>query len=509
MRVRARSSSSSQRKRSVAETAKPSTELRLRLERGSPRPGQADVLLIPVAEGGVKAALPKLGARLSRVVGKRVRDCDFRARADEVLTHHGDSTLVLLGLGAAPGVDAYRRAGARGRQEAERARARRVQAWIGDAAKKAELPAAFCEGFLLAGYRFRRYASGPGGRVTAQSLAVRGDATPSTADFDAAIAYVRAAVTEVFRARDLINEPPSVATPRYLAAQAEALAREVKGLEVDAWEPKRLVREQMNGILAVSRGSREEPRLITLRWAPAGARRKVALVGKAVTFDSGGLSLKPPKSMETMKYDMAGGAAVMGAVAAAARLRLPVEVTGYVCATENLPGGQAQKPGDVIRFANGRTVEVLNTDAEGRLILADGLILASRTRPEAIVDLATLTGACRVALGPLFAAVMGNQQPLVDALVEAGRRAGENLWQLPLVPEYREDLKSPIADLKNVGGEAGSIIGGLFLQNFVDGVPWAHLDIAGPAFTEKDLPQAPRGGTGFGVRLLLRYLAGA
>jgi leucyl aminopeptidase len=460
---------------------------------------------VPVAEGAVKAALAKLGARVSRVLGRRVRDCEFRGRPDEVLTHHGDSTIVLLGLGAAPGVDAFRRAGARGRQEAERARARRVQAWLGDAARNGDVAAAFCEGFVLAGYRFRRYTSGPASR--AQSLAVRTEA--ASPGFGDALEYVQAAVTEVFRARDLVNEPPSVATPRYLAAQAEALSREIKGLEVDAWEPKRLVREQLNGILAVSRGSREEPRLITVRWAPPGARRKVALVGKAVTFDSGGLSLKPPKSMETMKYDMAGGAAVMGAVAAAARLELPVEVTAYVPATENLPGGLAQKPGDVIRYANGRTVEVLNTDAEGRLILADALILASRTRPDAIVDLATLTGACRVALGPLFAAVMGNQQALVDALVEAGKRAGENLWQLPLVPEYREDLKSPIADLKNVGGEAGSIIGGLFLQSFVDGVPWAHLDIAGPAFTEKDLPQAPRGGTGFGVRLLLRYLAGA
>jgi len=508
MRARVRSSSSSPRKRS-AETVPARVEPRVRLERGGPRPGQSDVLLLAVAEGGTKAALARLGARLSRVIGRRVRDCDFRGRSDEVLTHHGDSTIVLLGLGATPGVDAFRRAGARGRQEAERARARRVQAWLGTAAKDAAVPAAFCEGFVLAGYRFRRYTSTPAGRVTTQSLAVRSDVLPTAAGFEDALAYVRAAVTEVFRVRDLVNEPPSVATPRYLAAQAEALAREVKGLEAETWDPKRLAREELNGILAVSRGSREEPRLITLRWAPSGAQRKVALVGKAVTFDSGGLSLKPPKSMETMKYDMAGGAAVMGAVAAAARLRLPVEVTAYIPATENLPGGQAQKPGDVIRFANGRTVEVLNTDAEGRLILADALIVASRTRPDAIVDLATLTGACRVALGPLFAAVMGNQQPLVDALIDAGKRAGEPLWQLPLVQEYREDLKSPIADLKNVGGEAGSIIGGLFLQSFVDGAPWAHLDIAGPAFTEKDLPQAPRGGTGFGVRLLLRYLAGA
>jgi leucyl aminopeptidase len=215
-----------------------------------------------------------------------------------------------------------------------------------------------------------------------------------------------------------------------------------------------------------------------------------------------------------MKYDMSGGAAVMGAVAAAARLELPVAITGYVPATENLPGGRAQKPGDIIRFLNGKTVEVLNTDAEGRLVLADALALASRagtdgSKPDVLIDLATLTGACRVALGNLVAGVMGNDQALVDALVAAGREAGEPLWQLPLVREYRDDLKSPVADLKNVGGgEAGCIVGGLFLQEFVDGVPWAHLDIAGPAFTDKDLPHAPRGATGFGVRLLVRYLAG-
>jgi leucyl aminopeptidase len=456
----------------------------------------------------LEATLRRLGARLSKAVGRRARDLDFRGRPEESLVHHGDTTVVLLGLAAAGGADAFRRAGARGRQEAERARARRVQAWLGEAAGAADI-AAFSEGFLLAGYRFRRYMAAPATTPSARTLAVRSDAAPRGSELEQALAHVRAAVTEVFRARDLVNEPPSVATPRFIAAQAEALAREVKGLEVEAWDAKRLAREQLNGILGVSRGSREEPRLIVLRWAPSGAKRKVALVGKGVTFDSGGLSLKPPKSMETMKYDMAGGAAVIGAVAAAARLRLPVQVTGYVPATENLPGGMAQKPGDVIRFANGRSVEVLNTDAEGRLILADALIVAARERPDAIVDLATLTGACRVALGTLLAAVMGNQQPLVDALVDAGKQAGEPIWQLPLVPEYREDLKSPIADLKNVGGEAGSIIGGLFLQNFVDGVPWAHLDIAGPAFTEKDLPHAPRGGTGFGVRLLLRYLAAA
>jgi leucyl aminopeptidase len=204
---------------------------------------------------------------------------------------------------------------------------------------------------------------------------------------------------------------------------------------------------------------------------------------------------------------MAGGAAVLSAVSALAALDLPLEVTAYVAASENLPGGRAQKPGDVVRYANGRTVEVLNTDAEGRLVLADALVVASRMQPHAIVDLATLTGAARVALGGMYAAVMGNDQALVDQLLAASRASGEPLWQLPLVREYRDDLKSTVADLKNVGGgDAGAIVGGLFLAEFVGGTPWAHLDIAGPAYADKELPHAPRGGTGYGVRLLLRWL---
>jgi len=207
---------------------------------------------------------------------------------------------------------------------------------------------------------------------------------------------------------------------------------------------------------------------------------------------------------------MAGGAAALATVVAAARLGVPVAVTAYVPATENLPGERAQKPGDVIRYANGKTVEVLNTDAEGRLVLADGLVFASRTKPDAIVDLATLTGAARVALGVRYAAILGTDQPLIDALRRAGEAVGERLWQLPLADEYKDELKSSVADLKNVGGgpEGGTIVGALFLREFVDGAPWAHLDIAGPAFAERDWPEAPRGGTGFGVRLLLAYLRG-
>ena len=486
----------------------------VQLRRGGPRVGTADLLVLPAVEGELGPALAGLDRRLAGAIRRRASTVDFRGRADDAFVQQTDAgargAIALMGLGREPvGGEAWRRLGARARREAQRQGARRVAIHLGWLAGNSEVIGAVSEGFLLAGYRFDRYKSERSDRVRVDRLLLVGDPIPPAAVGRAALRTVETVVPHVVRVRDLVNEPPSVATPRYLAAEAEKLASEIPGLEVEVWNEKRITRENLTGLLAVSRGSREDPRFVKLHYAGPDARARVALVGKAITFDSGGLSLKPAKSMETMKYDMAGGATVIGTVAAAAALELPVDVTGYVPASENLPGGRAQKPGDVIRYANGKTVEVLNTDAEGRLILADALALACRAHPDAVIDLATLTGAARVALGTLYAAVLGNDQRLIDELVAAGRAAGEPLWQLPLVPEYREELKSPVADLKNVGGgDAGTIIGALFLAEFVEGVRWAHLDIAGPAFTEKDLPQAPRGGTGFGVRLLLRYLQG-
>jgi leucyl aminopeptidase len=479
----------------------------VRLRRGEVEPARFDLLLVPVIEGGLAAVLAGVGGKLRHVLARRARAAKFRGCPDDVLVHHGGAATALLGLGAAPaGPDAWRRTGARGRQEAERQRVRRVAVSVPDGVA-AEAIEGFVEGFQLAGYRFAGYASDAAERrPRVERLTIAGDDLSPRRALTDRLAVAAAVVPEVFRARDLVNEPPSIATPRFLAERIRAVAGEIPGLHAEAWDPARIEREGLAGLTAVARGTREEPRFLVLRWTPGGTRRRVILVGKGITFDSGGLSLKPPKSMETMKYDMAGGAAVLGAVTAAARLRLPVDVTAYVPATENLPGGRAQKPGDVIRYLNGRTVEVLNTDAEGRLVLADALALASRAKPDAIVDVATLTGACRIALGHLVAGIMGNDQRLVDELVSAGRSAGEPLWQLPLVREYRDDLKSGVADLKNVGGDAGTIVAGLFLQEFVDGVPWAHLDIAGPAFADKDLSLAPRGATGFGVRLLVRWL---
>jgi leucyl aminopeptidase len=480
----------------------------VRAVKGAPDGARTDCLLVPVVEGAVAETVRPLGKALAAALVKRAKDADFRGRLDEALPHLTDrGPVVLIGLGdGAPGADVWRRAGARGRREAERLSAKRVGASLGRSAGDLAALAAFAEGFLLAGYRFDRYRSDQRAART-ESLVLVGDAVPKPALVRPALDAAAAIATAVSAARDLVNEPPSVATPRFLAEHAQQIAKDHDDVKADVWGPERIVREGLNGLLAVAKGSAEEPRFITLTYRPAGATKRVALVGKGITFDSGGLSLKPPKSMETMKYDMAGGAAVLGAVAAAASLRLPVQVTGYVAATENLPGGRAQKPGDVIRYVNGRTVEVLNTDAEGRLVLADALVVAARAQPDALIDLATLTGAARVALGGLYACVLGTDQALVDALVAAGRTAGEPCWQLPLVREYRDDIKSGIADVKNVGGgDAGTIIGGLFLAEFVGATPWAHLDIAGPAWAEKETAFGPRGATGYGVRLLVQYL---
>ena len=471
----------------------------------------SDLVLLPVTEGRIASAVRPLGRAMSSLIERRARAANFVGRGDDLLLHQTDRrSIALIGLGNSDGTaDRWVRVGARGRREAERLGARRVAAYVGEQVPDHDVAPGLAVGFLLAGYRFEHYRSEQRGpRV--ESLTVAGEQLPPPAAMRPILEDVASIAQGVFGARDLVNEPPSVATPRFLAEYTHRLAEGVPTLSAEVWEPKRIAREGLNGLLAVARGTHEEPRFIILRHTVEHPRRRIALVGKGITFDSGGLSLKPAKSMETMKYDMAGGAAVLHAVSVAAALALPLEVTAYVPATENQPGGSAQKPGDVIRYVNGKTVEVMNTDAEGRLVLADALVVAGRATPDAIIDLATLTGAARVALGGLYACLFGNDQVLVDDLLAAGRSSGEQLWQLPLVREYREELRSGIADLKNIGGgDAGAITAALFLGEFVTGVPWAHLDIAGPAFGDKDGPLAPRGATGYGVRLLVEYLRAA
>jgi leucyl aminopeptidase len=488
--------------------------VKIRVRGGDATTIVTDVLIVPVAageeDGTMLRALARRagGAAFKRAVGA----ARFRGREGQanVLPLQGPrrQAMAVVGLGerARLDVDAWRRAAGHARHLAAAVSAKRVVIAVGEPLDELRL-AAIVEGIQLSGYRFGKYKSEGEVPPEIEELVLVTPDPPADSALAPLWRSLETTLAAVTLARDLVNEPATVKTPTYLANLAKQLGKEA-GIDVEVWEPKRIAAEKLAGLVAVACGSNEEPRFIRLRYTSKGAKRRVALVGKGITFDSGGLSLKPAKSMETMKCDMAGGAAVLATMIALGKLKPAVDVEAFIPITENLPGGKAQKPGDVIRFRNGKTVEVLNTDAEGRLILADALTLAADGKPDAIIDLATLTGACMVALGTQVAGIFGNDQKLVDRLRAVAAETGEPLWQLPLVADYKDDIKSAVADLKNIGGgHAGSITAALFLQEFVGRTPWVHLDIAGPAFLEKDTAYAPKGGTGFGVRTLLRYLA--
>lgn len=310
--------------------------------------------------------------------------------------------------------------------------------------------------------------------------------------------------------RDLANEPGAYMTPTDMAERATAIANEF-GLSVDVLDEARMEHLGMGSLLSVARGSDQPAKLIILKYTPANVDRDsnelLAFVGKGVTFDSGGISLKPGENMELMKYDMTGGATVIGAMRAIAQLKPPIPILGVAPCTENLPSGKATKPGDVVRAMTGKTIEVINTDAEGRLILADAIAYAKKLGATRIIDMATLTGAVSIALGDVNTAVLGTDQELIDEIIAAGREVGEKFWQLPLDKEYSKQIKSDIADIKNVGGrKAGTITAAAFLKEFADGVSWAHLDIAGTAWGDDAKPYRSKGPTGIALRTLLRIV---
>jgi leucyl aminopeptidase len=315
-------------------------------------------------------------------------------------------------------------------------------------------------------------------------------------------------------ARGLVNEPPSSMTPTRLAEIAQEEMGSQAAVTLEVWDEQRIADERLGGLLGVARGSAEPPRLIRASYEPTdpveidGRVPHVVFVGKGITFDSGGLSLKSAGGMESMKMDMSGSAVVLATLAACSDLGVRVRVTGLTPVTENMPGGRATKPGDVLTIRNGNTIEVLNTDAEGRLVLADGLSLAAELEPDAIIDLATLTGACVVALGDSVAGLFGNNDDLNGRVGAASARAGEPTWPLPMPDAYKKHIESNVADMKNMGksGEAGAISAALLLARFVGDVPWVHLDIAGPAWSDSDSGIVTKGATGFGVRTLLELL---
>jgi leucyl aminopeptidase len=490
----------------------------------APETAQADVLVIGVIQGpDGPAAAPGLAGvdeALGGTTAETLSALGATGDLEEITKIPGGgklpATLVLaVGLGAAPEEgtafdpeDLRRAAGA-----ALRAVAGKKPAENGDdpasktvavalpslTAQEAE---AVTTGALLGAYSFRKYRAEPAADLTITVLTGSGNADATRRG-----EIVARAVNLV---RDLVNTSPLDLPPAALAAEAERVAG-AAGVAVEVLDEAALKDGGYGGLTGVGQGSIRPPRLVRLSYSHPEAARTVAFVGKGITFDSGGLSLKPPKSMETMKCDMSGAAAVLAATVAVAELGLPVNVVGYLCAAENMPGGAAQRPSDIITIYGGKTVEVLNTDAEGRLVLADGLARSSEDNPDVIIDVATLTGAATVALGRRTAGVMGSSDSFAAAVAAVMREAGEPAWAMPFPEELRAGLDSTVADMTNVSPdrEGGMMIGGLFLKEFVpDGAAWAHLDIAGPAFNEKAaFGYTPKGGTGAAVRALIALAA--
>ncbi|CUH96168.1 putative cytosol aminopeptidase [Propionispora sp. 2/2-37] len=371
-------------------------------------------------------------------------------------------------------------------------------------AQEAVILRSVIEGSILGTYSFDYYKSDKKKTKSIETLAFLHHQIDKIADYEELVAEIQVVADSVNLARDLVNHPACYMTPAQMAAEAEEIARQ-GDIEVKVLDRKAMEKEGMHALLAVAQGSSEPPKCIILKYTGAGRNRPyVAFVGKGVTFDSGGISLKPSANMEEMKGDMAGGATVLAAMAAINRLKLPVNIIGVIPCTENMPSGSALKPGDIITSMSGKTIEIVNTDAEGRLILADAITYACRQGASKIVDLATLTGACVVALGDVASGVITNDQTWCDEVLNAAAEAGEVMWQMPNLEEYKEQIKSEIADLKNSGGRmAGMITAGLFIGCFVDKVPWVHIDIAGTSDTSKTKGYNIKGGTGVGVRTLV------
>ncbi|MGH2747654.1 MAG: leucyl aminopeptidase [Actinomycetota bacterium] len=468
-----------------------------------------DALLVGAVTGDQSGSLvdDRIDGMLDGLLSEHLRDVGFKAKIGDltivpIQQRISAKSVAVVGLGGSSDLDATalrRAAGVAGRRLSDRGV---VATNIHEAISGGGGAGAVGEGLLLGCYRFVAYKSDPKPAKLERILML---GNPDAEELDRATAIAEA----TWLARDLTNEPASTLTPELLASMATEMAA-TSGLECTVYDENALGERGFGGILGVNQGSNKPPRLIQLRYAPASPKGKVVLVGKGITFDSGGLSLKDAKNMETMKTDMAGAAAVIGAMSALARLGVGVEVLALVPATENMPGGNAIKPGDVIKHYGGRTSEVLNTDAEGRLVLADAVAFACEQEPDAIIDVATLTGAIMVALGKKATGLFCNDDGLRDEIAVAAARAGERVWPMPLYDDYRTDLDSEIADIKNTGPRwGGAINGALFIRDFLkDGVPWAHLDIAGPSRADGDYDENVKGGTGVGTRTLLAFLEG-
>ena len=471
--------------------------------------------------GSAAAVDEALGGLLSRLLSRS----DFRGKQGEAVVVFPEDAafpaerVLLVGIGgrAEYSMQGLRKAVGTAVREAERLRVDEMTVVLGHIERKSEHMGAHLaargavEGAVLAAWDYRDLKTAEAGdddpvvRLRSISILAGDDSEAEEMRSGADVGRILAEAENL--ARELASKPGNVATPTHLAEVARAIAEE-GGMEITVFDRAAMVEEGFGGILGVAAGSEEEPRFIVLEYRGGDdGSAPVALVGKGVTFDSGGISIKPSQKMEEMKYDMAGAAAVLGTMQAVARLRPRVNVVALVPATENLPSGRATKPGDVLTMYSGKTVEVVNTDAEGRLILADALAYARRYEPAAMIDAATLTGAVVIGLGHEAVGLMGNDGALMDQVRAVGERTGERCWPLPLWDEFRKQIDSDVADIKNSGGRpAGSITAGWFLKEFVEDVPWVHLDIAGTAYRDDPAPYLRKGPTGVPTRLFIEWI---
>ena len=465
--------------------------------------------------GGATGAVDRqLGGAISQLMA----DGEIKGAAGEMTLLHtmgrlGPARVLVAGLGPRDELDAaaVRRAAAESvRHLRSRGVSRALTIAHGAGAGGLDPAAsgqAIAEGALLGLYRFERHRS-PNGKPAAEfdALTIAEQDADKAAALESGVNAGRIMAGAALLARDLVNEPANVLTPSAMAETARQIA-EQSGMSLEVFGNEEMREMGMGAFIGVAQGSDEPAKLIVLHYAgdPDNPANNLGLIGKGITFDTGGISLKPAAGMEAMKGDMAGGASVLGAMQAIGQLRPRINVTGMVAATENMPGGKAQRPGDVVRAMNGKTIEIINTDAEGRLVLADVLSLARQRGITRLVDIATLTGAMVTTLGKVCTGVMGNDAPLVNSLIAAGQRAGEKFWELPLFAEYQPLIKSDVADMKNSGGrQAGSISAALLLREFVEGAAWVHLDIAGTATAERAAGPLVKGATGVPARTLVQ-----
>ena len=467
---------------------------------------EAEWLALGVFEGQTEPPASVQGTPLGAVLELLIQNKDLPGDVGSAVSLHGVAgvaagSVLVFGLGPRDGFsagDAFEAGVAVSKRLAGKKRGA-VAVALPDGAVSAATASALTEG-LVVGTLGCGIRKGEPTRHPFENLLIV--VPEASGDVEAAVRRGVIVGESVNLARDLTNTPPAEKTPTRLAARAREVATEA-GVGVDVWDEARIRAERFGGLLGVAAGSEEPPAFVVLDYLHGGDAPTLALVGKGVTFDSGGLSLKPSASMEDMKSDMTGAAVVLATLNAVARLKLPVNLRGYMVLTENMTGGKAMKLGDVLTPRNGKTVEVLNTDAEGRLILADALSYAAEAKPARLLDLATLTGACMVALGTKIAGLFSNDEPFANAVLDACRATGERAWRMPLDDDFKDLIKSQVADLKNVGGKwGGAVTAAKFLEQFVGETPWVHLDIAGPSWADSDGATRDAGGTGCFVRTL-------